>query len=93
MNDLIKGAVRQKNITNKNQMPEWMKREQERASQKKVNILKESLNLNGEVRCSKFNLTKKRPAPNQILTIQFALETDRYRVIIILRPILLLLWT
>ena len=59
MNDLIKGAVRQKNITNKNQMPEWMKREQERASQKKVNILKESLNLNGEVRCSKFNLKKK----------------------------------
>ena len=36
MNDLIKGAVRQKNITNKNQMPEWMKREQERAAQKKV---------------------------------------------------------
>jgi len=38
MNDLIKGAVRQKNITNKNQMPEWMKREQERASQKKADI-------------------------------------------------------
>ena len=38
-------------------------------------------------------LKRKRPAPNQILTIQFALETDRYRVIIILRPILLLLWT
>ena len=36
MNDLIKGAVRQKNITNKNHMPEWMKREQERAAQKKV---------------------------------------------------------
>jgi hypothetical protein len=63
MNDLIKGAVRQKNITNKNQMPEWMKREQERASQKKVNIFKESLNLNGRVRCSKFALTRKPPAP------------------------------